>query len=443
MSDYPATQTECSKLKAEDPPSFGRTQSRRSAVFWEGSRNGKIRTALLSVFSFQLLAADPNATEATSAGFSNSGQPVNRPLRIVIAGGGTGGHLFPGIAVAQEFETRNAASKIIFVSTGNPLERTVLSKTGYSLQTITAAGIKGRGLWNQVKSVAKIPKGILEANRILKKFSPDLTLGLGSYSAGPAIFAAWLRRIPIVVHEQNILPGITNRILSRFANRVYISFENTKSNMDSRKVRWTGNPVRRELLEYSDRHAEVVSEHSGNGLFTILIIGGSQGAHRINTAVIEALGDLEDKEHLHFVHQTGNADEQPVKEAYRRNNIQCTVQSFFDNMAELYSRADLLICRAGATTVAEITALGKAVIFIPFPYAADNHQVLNAGTLAEDGAAEMIIEKDLSGQILSKKIAYYAAHREALNDMAAKARRFGNPAAAKNIVDDCYRLLDT
>ena len=405
--------------------------------------NGGIETSLLSTFSFQLIAAGPDAPEATGAGYRNFGQPSDHPLRIVIAGGGTGGHLFPGIAVAQEFETRNAASRIIFVSTGNRLERAVLSKSGYTLQTISAAGIKGRGLWNQVKSVAKIPKGILEANRILKKFSPDLTIGLGSYSAGPAIFAAWLRRIPIVVHEQNILPGITNRILSRFADRIYISFENTRSNMDSRKVQWTGNPVRRELLEYSDHHAEEVSDDSGNGLFTILIIGGSQGAHRINTAVIEALGHLEDKEHLHFVHQTGDADEQPVKEAYRRNNIQCTVQSFFDNMAELYSRADLLICRAGATTVAEITALGKAVIFIPFPYAADNHQVLNAGTLAEDGAAEMIIEKDLSGQILSKKIAYYAAHREALNDMAAKARRFGNPAAAKNIVDDCYQLLDT
>jgi len=407
----------------------------------QSSKKGSIRTSLLSAFSFQLLAADPDAPEASSVGYSNSGQLSNRPLRIVIAGGGTGGHLFPGIAVAQEFETRNAANRIIFVSTGNPLEKSVLSKTGYTLQTITAAGIKGRGLWNQLKSVAKIPKGILEANRILKNFSPDLTVGLGSYSAGPVVFAAWLRRIPIVVHEQNILPGITNRILSRFANRIYISFENTKSNMDSRKVQWTGNPVRRELLEYSDRHAEGESDDSGKGLFTILIIGGSQGAHRINTAVIEALGLLEDKEHLHFVHQTGDADQQPVKEAYHRNNIRCTVQSFFDNMAELYSWADLLICRAGATTVAEITALGKAVIFIPFPYAADNHQVLNAGTLAEDGAAEMIIEKDLSGQILSKKIAYYAAHREALNDMAAKARRFGNPDAAKNIVDDCYRLL--
>ena len=146
---------------------------------------------------------------------------------------------------------------------------------------------------------------------------------------------------------------------------------------------------------------------------------------------------------LNFVHQTGDADEQPVEEAYRRNNIQCTVQSFFDNMAELYSRADLLICRAGATTVAEITALGKAVIFIPFPYAADNHQVLNAGTLAEDGAAEMIIEKDLNGKILSEKINNYAAHPAELKNMSARAKQLSKPDAAKNIVDDCYRLLDT
>ena len=432
-----------SKLKVEDPPVLRRARSRRSAGFWEDSKNGSIQTSLLSAFSSQLSATGPDAPEATSAGDGNPGQPSNGPLRIVIAGGGTGGHLFPGIAVAQEFEARNPASRIIFVSTGNPLERSVLSKTGYTLQTITAAGIKGRGLWNQIKSVVKIPKGILAANRILKKFSPDLTVGLGSYSAGPVVFTAWLRRIPIVVHEQNILPGITNRILSRFANRIYISFENTKSNMDSRKVQWTGNPVRRELLEYSDRHAEDVSDDSGNGFFTILIIGGSQGAHRINTAVIEALEHLEDKEHLHFVHQTGDADEQPVKEAYRRNNIQCTVQSFFDIMAELYSRADLLICRAGATTVAEITALGKAVIFIPFPYAADNHQVLNAGTLAEDGAAEMIIEKDLNGKVLSEKINNYAAHPAELKNMSARAKQLGKPDAARNIVDDCYRLLDT
>jgi UDP-N-acetylglucosamine--N-acetylmuramyl-(pentapeptide) pyrophosphoryl-undecaprenol N-acetylglucosamine transferase len=394
------------------------------------------------IVSFQLLAAGPDAPEASSAGFNNSGQPSNRPLRIVIAGGGTGGHLFPGIAVAQEFEARHAASKIIFVSTGNPLERSVLSKTGYTLQTITAAGIKGRGLWNQVKSVAKIPKGILEANRILKKFSPDLTIGLGSYSAGPVAFAAWLRKIPIVVHEQNILPGITNRILSRFANRIFISFENTRSHMDPQKVHWTGNPVRQEILDNADRFKDTKNDESGDRPFTVLIIGGSQGAHRINMAVIEALDHLRHLEHLHFVHQTGQADEQPVRQAYRQSKVGGTVQAFFDNMAEQYSRADLIICRAGATTVAEVTALGKAAIFIPFPFAADNHQVLNAGSLSDEGAAEILIEKDLSGKILSEKINYYAARPDELEDMSARAKQFGKPDAAKNIVDDCYRLVD-
>ena len=184
---------------------------------------------LLSVIGYHLLAIVTDALETSSGGKDNSGRPAPRALRIVIAGGGTGGHLFPGIAIAQEFMDRNSATRIIFISTGNPLERVVLSKVDFELRCITAAGIKGRGIWNQIKSVANIPQGILEALRILKDFSPDLTIGLGSYSAGPVVIGAWLRRIPIIIHEQNILPGITNRILSHFASRIYISFQNTQS----------------------------------------------------------------------------------------------------------------------------------------------------------------------------------------------------------------------
>jgi UDP-N-acetylglucosamine--N-acetylmuramyl-(pentapeptide) pyrophosphoryl-undecaprenol N-acetylglucosamine transferase len=411
----------------------------RSTLIAQGKKKKKPFGRSAISYELSAIGQPDTQTERTA---NSSEICSNRALRIVIAGGGTGGHLFPGIAIAQEFEARNSATKIIFVSTGNLMEKSVLSKTDFELQCITAAGMKGRGIWNQLISVMKIPKGIWQSMQILKNFSPDLAIGLGSYSAGPVVIGAWLRRIPIVIHEQNILPGITNRILSRFANRIYISFEKTKSNLDSRKVQWTGNPVRRELLKHSDLHAAEKIDDSGKGIFSVLIIGGSQGAHRINMAVIDALGHLENKDQLHFVHQTGKADEQQVKDAYCRHNIRSTVQSFFDHMAELYSQADLLICRAGATTVAEITALGKAVIFIPFPYAADNHQVLNAGSLSDEGAAEMIIETDLSGIILSQKIAYYAAHREALNDMAAKAKRFGNPNAAGNIVDDCYQLVD-
>ncbi len=423
MIENPAAQAECPKMQANS------------------SQKSDIKTILFSAFSFQLLAAVPDVPGVGTDNESDLCQTPSRSLKIVIAGGGTGGHLFPGIAIAQEFEARNAASRIIFISTGNPLERSVLSKTGYRLQTITAAGIKGLGLWNQIRSGLKIPKGILEANRILKKFSPDLTIGLGSYSAGPVVFAAWLRRIPIVVHEQNILPGITNRILSRFANRIYISFKNTRSHMDPQKVNWTGNPVRQDILDSAARIIDPKTDESGTKPFTVLIIGGSQGAHRINMAVIEALDHLRDLEQLHFVHQTGQADEQPVREAYRRSKVDGTVQAFFNNMAGQYSRADLIICRSGATTVAEITALGKAAIFIPFPFAADNHQVLNAGSLSDVGAAEILTEKNLSGKILSEKIAYYAAHPAELENMSAKALQFGKLDAARNIVDDCYRLL--
>ena len=404
-------------------------------------KEARILPLRLSAIGYQLSALWRSAKKAKVS--SNTNEDItHRSLRIIIAGGGTGGHLFPGIAIAQEFRRRNAATGIIFVSTGNPLERSVLAKAGFELKCITAAGIKGRGVWNQLKSTVKIPIGILESMRIIKNFGPDLAIGLGSYSAGPVMLGAWLKRVPAVVHEQNILPGITNRILARFVKRIYISFENTASRLKSKKVLWTGNPVRRELLAGADHGIIGKNNADDRRLFTILIIGGSQGAHRINMAVIEALHDLKEKEHLYFIHQTGGADEQAVGEAYRRNQIYCTVQPFFDNMAELYGQADLLICRAGATTVAETTALGKAVIFIPFPYAADDHQVLNAASLSEEGAAEMIIEKDLDGKILSEKIAYYAANPEALRDMAARARRFGKPDAAKLIVDDCYRLID-
>ena len=375
--------------------------------------------------------------DAPQAERSSNGAP--RALRVVIAGGGTGGHLFPGLAIAQEFMTRNERNTVLFISTGNPLEQSVLNETDFRLETITAEGIKGRGLWNQVKSALKIPRGIVEAARILKGYQPDLTVGLGSYSAGPVVVSAWLMRTKIVLHEQNILPGITNRILARFADRIYVSFDDTKKRFDPQKIRLTGNPVRKELLNHHHANGNEVVADSAS--FCVLIIGGSQGAHRINMAVVEALSHLAQKEKLYFIHQTGAADEQTVTAAYERLGIAARVQSFFRHMAPLYKQADLIICRAGATTVAEVTALGKAVVFIPFPFAADNHQALNADTLARDGAAEMILEKDLNARDLAQKIEYYASHPQALEAMAAKAGQLGHPAAAKAIVDDCYKII--
>ena len=396
----------------------------------------RIKSFRLSAIDYQLSASGQPQAAAGSAA-----SRLNRTLHIVFAGGGTGGHLFPGIAMAQEFMTRNSGSRMLFVSTGNALEQAVLSRAGFSLHPITAAGIKGRGIFNQLKALLKIPWGMVQALGILKKFSPDLVLGLGSYSAGPVVMAAWLLRIPVVIHEQNILPGITNRILARFVRRIYVSFENTPYTVNPEKIYWTGNPVRQELLAGAENLKEAGSEDLDTSRFTVLIIGGSQGAHRINMAVIEALAHFKNRQPLYFIHQTGLSDEPIVKEAYRQQAVNAAVQAFFDDMARQYRQADLIICRAGATTVAEITALGKAAIFIPFPHAADNHQLLNATDLTRAGAAEMIVEKNLNGKGLCQRIEHYFDNRQALKDMAARARRFGKPQAAKDIVDDCYRLL--
>ena len=371
---------------------------------------------------------------------SSGGAP--RVLRVVIAGGGTGGHLFPGIAIAQEFMSRNSHNEIVFASTGNQFEQRVLAKMNFTLERVTVEGIKGRGLWNQTKSICKLPKGIYQAIRILNRFKPDLVFGLGSYSAGPVVLAAKLLGVKIVLHEQNILPGITNRMLTRFADMIFVSFEDTKAHLASTRSKFTGNPVRKDILNGSRQLKREDSSEAGQKPFNILIIGGSQGAHRINVTVVEALNHLRQTDDLYIFHQTGAADEKMVRDAYARHDVASTVQSFFDDMAPLYQDADLIICRAGATTVAEITAIGKAVIFIPFPYAADDHQALNAASLTRKGAAEMILEKDLTAKMLGEKIEYYAFHPDALGAMARKAGESGNPNAARDIVDECYRLLE-
>ncbi|MGA9536878.1 MAG: undecaprenyldiphospho-muramoylpentapeptide beta-N-acetylglucosaminyltransferase [Desulfobacterales bacterium] len=362
--------------------------------------------------------------------------------RLLIAGGGTGGHLFPGIAIAREFMARNAQNVVLFVSTGNPFERKTLSRTGFALETVSVAGIKGHGIWQKLKSLALIPLGIVQSGGIIRNFKPDLVLGVGSYAAGPVVLTAWMTGIPVVLHEQNILPGITNRALARFARRIYVSFENTAGRFDTAKVRLTGNPVRREILQppaAEDRKDEGRPEQAP--VLNILVAGGSQGAHAINMAVVAALRLIRQKERLKVVHQTGTADEDHVREAYATQGINAVVSAFFDDMDSRYRQADLIICRAGATTVAEITAVGKAALFIPFPFAADDHQRLNAEALTAQGAAEMIEEKHLTAADLAERIDRFASDRTALDCMADQARKLGRPEAARLIVDDCYTFI--
>ena len=360
--------------------------------------------------------------------------------RVIIAGGGTGGHLFPGIAIAREFLARCPQNRVLFVSTANEFERSVLADAGFELKKITVKGIKGKGLVSKGQSLALIPVGIVQSLSILAAFKPDLVVGVGSYAAGPVALAARLLGIHVVLHEQNILPGITNRTLARFARRIYVSFEQTAGRFDANKVRFTGNPVRREILNLMGEKENAETRTSGRPL-TLLVAGGSQGAHSINTTMLAALPLLKDRKQLTIIHQTGTVDEAMVKEAYRSEGLNATVQAFFDNMDRQYRQADLVICRAGATTVAELTVAGKAVIFVPFPFAADNHQSLNARALASAGAAEVVEQKDLTADGLAERINYYAANRRQLEEMGLRARAFGKPEAARVIVDDIYGLL--
>ncbi|MBW2591785.1 MAG: undecaprenyldiphospho-muramoylpentapeptide beta-N-acetylglucosaminyltransferase [Deltaproteobacteria bacterium] len=357
------------------------------------------------------------------------------PLKILIAGGGTGGHLFPGLAIAQAFAAKDPCNSIVFVSIGNALEQSILSKKGFELKQIRVEGFKQRGVFNQVKALLKIPPGIFQSIRIIKKFRPDLVIGVGSYAAGPVAAAAWLLGVKIVLHEQNILPGLTNRMLAGIADRIYVSFKNPPAFFSPAKTRITGNPVRSEIL-----HAAGPGREKKQA-FTVLIIGGSQGAHSINMAITDALQHIPDRDRFFFIHQTGTKDLDKVTQAYRENRMSGKIRAFFSDMAQPYSLADLIVCRAGATTVAEVTALGKAVIFIPFPFAADNHQVLNARILSDGGAAETILENDLNGRLLAQRIRYYEEHPRQLAGMAGRAAGLGHPDAAEDIVMDCYRLL--
>ncbi len=359
-----------------------------------------------------------------------------RPLRVLIAGGGTGGHLFPGIAVAQELRRRDPANAVRFVSRGSEFERAALARADFPLTAITVEGLKGRGLWNQLRALVNLPRGVLQSAGVLRGFRPDLVIGLGSYAAGPVVLAAWTMRLPIALCEQNTLPGITNRLLARFADRIFTSFECTAGGFDPAKTVRTGNPLRQELLA-SGRPAD----GRRTDAFTVLVLGGSQGAHRLNTATVEALERLGGLKGFAFIHQTGTADEGAVAEAYRRVGARARVQAFFHDMAEVYAAADLVVCRAGATTVAEITALGKAALYVPFPFAADDHQRLNAGEMVAAGAAEMVDEAALSGEVLAERIHYYAGRPELLRRMAERAAALGRPDAAARIVDECGRLV--
>jgi len=264
---------------------------------------------------------------------------------------------------------------------------------------------------------------------------------VGGYASGPTLVAAFLLGVKRAIHEQNMIPGMTNRLLKRLSHRVFVSFEETKRYFPEGKAIVTGNPIRKEFAAclHSDRERAVKKEE---GRFTVLVFGGSAGAHRINEAMVEALSLLPTvKPFLKFIHQTGRTDFDFVSEAYRERGFQALVGPFFEEMAACYQMADLVICRAGASTLAELAVCGKAAILIPYPYAAHHHQHINAKRLVDKGAAKMILDEELNGEVLSKMILHFFDHPEEREAIEGAIRKIGRPRAAEEIVDHCYRLL--
>jgi UDP-N-acetylglucosamine--N-acetylmuramyl-(pentapeptide) pyrophosphoryl-undecaprenol N-acetylglucosamine transferase len=353
-------------------------------------------------------------------------------MRWIIAGGGTGGHLFPGLAVARELQRRDRVNEILFVGTEKGIESRVLPKEGFSLETLPVQGIKGRGLRGIVEALYGIPASVIRALGVIRRFQPRCIIGLGGYASGPLLVAAWMKRLPCAIMEQNLRPGLTNRLLGRLVDRVFTSYPESSLYFPRQKVLETGNPVRwRDLPE----------SKTGPG-FTLFIFGGSAGAHRVNLAAVDAMRELAAlAPDLSVIHQTGEADLQWVSEAYRSLPFAAEVVPFIDRMEEAYARADLLVCRAGATTIAELTALGKPAILVPYPYAAYDHQRSNAEALQTKGAAAMILDRELTGKKLAAEVRRLKGDPDALRRMGKAARALGKADAAERIVDECYRLV--
>ncbi|HXV50434.1 MAG TPA: undecaprenyldiphospho-muramoylpentapeptide beta-N-acetylglucosaminyltransferase [Candidatus Binatia bacterium] len=352
-------------------------------------------------------------------------------MRVIFAGGGTGGHLFPGLAVAREFQRRDASVEILFVGTEQGIEFRVLPKEGFKLETLTIKGLKGRGVRGLFDALWGLPASLLRSIKIIREFRPDCIIGLGGYASGPLLLAGRFKGVRSVIMEQNLRPGFTNKILSRMVDRVFTSYSGSAAYFPGARVVETGNPVRWRELPAVPR----------KGKFSLLIFGGSAGARRINFAALDALKRLSDlRAELFITHQTGTADYPAVKAAYAATCFDAEVTPFIDNMDEAYARADLVLCRAGATTVAELTAFGKAAILVPFPYAIYDHQRGNAQALEERGAAEMILDQDLTGEVLAQRIRSYFSDRSRIERMAAAARAMGHGGAAARIVDECFAL---
>lgn len=349
-------------------------------------------------------------------------------MRVIIAAGGTGGHIFPGVAIARELLRRDPAAEILFVGTSRGLESKIVPREGFKLELIKVSALKGVSAFQRLKSLAGLPLSFLAARRILRRFRPDVVIGVGGYSSGPTLLVASLLRIPTMVVEPNAMPGFTNRVLARWVDAAALTFEDALKYFGGRG-RVTGNPIRNDfaLLKKKERGERL----------SVLIFGGSQGAHAINTAMVEALRLLApERERLDITHQTGERDFEMVKRGYTEAGFDTAdVRPFIEDMANRFENADVLVCRSGATTAAEVAAAGKAAIFVPFPFATDDHQRKNAEAFVRAGAGRMILQQELTPARLAGEITRLIAEPAEIDRMEGASRLLGRPDSAERAVD--------
>lgn len=344
-------------------------------------------------------------------------------MRVIIAGGGTGGHVIPALAIAEELRSRYGA-EVKFVGTARGIETRLVPAAGFELHLVQVGQFNRVDLRTRVRTVLDLPRAVLQAARLVREFRPEVMVGVGGYASGPAMLSGGIMNVPLIAFEPNYIPGFANRMLGPLVNTAVVQFEATCRYF--RDCRVTGVPVRGEFFRVPPRPA--------NARPTLLVFGGSQGAHAINIATLGALGKLaEVLPNVYVIHQTGEKDYVDAQAAYLKAAISAEVSPFIDDMPGAFARADLLVCRSGASTVAEITAAGRPAIFIPLPTAADDHQRQNAAALAEVNAARLLPQAELSSERLAQEITSLLANRALLAQMSEAARKLAHPDAAGEI----------
>lgn len=359
----------------------------------------------------------------------------------MIAGGGTGGHLFPGLALAEEFKKRDAANEVLFVGTEHGIEARIIPREGYPIKFVRAGGFVGLSFWGKTKALCTLVLSVVDAYRVLQAALPDIVIGVGGYASGAVVLIANMKSIPTMIHEQNSVPGLTNKLLGKFVEKICVTYQESISSFPLGKTFLTGNPIRSKILR-GDRESAYRLFSLNKDLFTVFIFGGSSGARSINRAMVNALNHIgELREKVQFLHQTGEKDYESVRESYRKAGIKGTVTPFIYQMAEAYAVADIVISRAGATTLAELTSLGKPSILVPYPYAAGRHQEMNAVKLREMGAAFVLMDSELTGEAIARYIKDMYGNDTIRIEMQRASRGLGRPEACNKIVDIALSLV--